>query len=61
LDKFLQCDITDRKKLHQIIKKQKLDIVIHLAGVLEFHPDPERILHVNIQGTKHVFEARMLY
>jgi len=60
LDKFLQCDITDRKKLHQIIEEQKLDIVIHLAGVLEFHPDLERILHVNIQGTKHVFEARML-
>jgi nucleoside-diphosphate-sugar epimerase len=57
-DKFFHCDITDRIKLHQIIAEQKIDIIIHLAAVLEKDPDPEKILHVNIEGTKNVFEAR---
>jgi nucleoside-diphosphate-sugar epimerase len=58
LDKFFQCDITDRNKLHEIIQEQKIDIIIHLAAVLETHPDLEKISRVNIEGTKNVFEAR---
>ena len=58
LDRFFQCDITDRMKLHKLIEEQKIDIIIHLAAVLESHPDLEKILHVNIDGTKNVFEAR---
>lgn len=58
LDRFFQCDITDRMKLHKIIEEQNIDIIIHLAAVLEDHPDHEKILHVNIDGTKNVFEAR---
>jgi nucleoside-diphosphate-sugar epimerase len=57
-DKFFQCDVTDRIKLHQIIEEQKIDIIIHLAAVLENDPDHQKILHVNIEGTKNVFEAR---
>ncbi|CAF3516906.1 unnamed protein product [Rotaria sp. Silwood1] len=57
LDKFFQCDITDRIKLHEIIKEQKIEIIIHLAALLENHPDIEKISHVNIDGTKNVFEA----
>ncbi len=33
-------------------------IIIHLAAVLEKHPDLDTISRVNIQGTKNVFEAR---
>ncbi len=58
LDKFFQCDITDRIKLFQIIEEQQIEIIIHLAAVLENHPDPDTISRVNIQGTKNVFEAR---
>jgi nucleoside-diphosphate-sugar epimerase len=58
LDKFFQCDITDRMKLFQIIEQQQIQIIIHLAAVLESHPNLDKISHVNIQGTKNVFEAR---
>ncbi|CAF1135007.1 unnamed protein product [Rotaria sordida] len=57
LNKFFQCDITDREKLHQIIKEQNIKIIIHLAALLETHPDIEQISYVNIEGTKNVFEA----
>ena len=59
VDKFFQCDIMDRTKLHQIIEQLKVDIIIHLAAVLEKDPDLEKITRVNIQGTKNVFEARV--
>jgi nucleoside-diphosphate-sugar epimerase len=58
LDKFFQCDITDRTKLYQIIQEQQIDIIIHLAALLESHPDIEEISRINIEGTKNVFEAR---
>lgn len=57
-EKFFQCDITDRDKLHQFIANEHIEIIIHLAAVLETHPDLDYIYHVNIQGTKNVFEAR---
>jgi len=57
-DKFFQCDVTDRIKLHQIIAEQKIDVIIHLAAVLEDDPDHQKILRVNVEGTKNVFEAR---
>lgn len=59
-DKFFQCDITDRMKLHKIIEEQKIDIIIHLAALLEYHPDLENLSYVNINGTKNVFEARTI-
>ncbi len=57
-DKFFECEITDRIKLHQIIQEQKIDTVIHLAAILEKDPDYQKILHVNVEGTKNVFQAR---
>ena len=60
-EKFFECDITHREKLHQFIEEQKIEIIIHLAAVLETHPDLDYIYYVNIQGTKNVFEARMSF
>jgi nucleoside-diphosphate-sugar epimerase len=60
-DRFFQCDITDRTKLHHFIEEQKIEIIIHLAAVLENHPDIEKISRVNIDGAKNVFEARQFY
>jgi nucleoside-diphosphate-sugar epimerase len=57
-DKFFECDITDRKKLFEIIQQQKIDIIIHLAAILEFHPDIDKMTNVNINGAKNIFEAR---
>lgn len=59
-EKFFQCDVTDRTKLHQIVKDQNIEIIIHLAAVLENHSDIERISCVNIEGTRNVFEACLL-
>ena len=57
-ERFLQCDITDRIEVHRMIEEQRIQIIIHLAAVLESHPDLHRISYVNIQGTKNIFEAR---
>ncbi len=58
LEKFFECDITDRKKLFEIIQQQKIDIIIHLAAILEFHPDIDKMTNVNINGAKNIFESR---
>lgn len=58
LDKFFQCDIMDKNKLYRIIQEQKINIIIHLAAVLENHPDLDKISRVNIEGTKNIFDAR---
>jgi len=60
VDKFFECDITDRTRLHQIIKEQRIQNIIHLAAVLESHPNLETISRVNIEGARNVFEARKL-
>ena len=57
-DRFVQCDVTDREKLHRIIDELKIDIIIHLAVALPLETDPDTILRVNIEGTRNVFEAR---
>ena len=57
-DRFFRCDVTDKGRLHQIIKKQTIQIIIHLTAVLDTDPYAEKVSHVNIQGTKNVFEAR---
>ncbi|UJR29870.1 hypothetical protein I4U23_017418 [Adineta vaga] len=57
IEKFIQCDITDRTKLYGIINELKIDIIIHLAAVLESCPDIEKISYVNIEGTRNIFEA----
>jgi nucleoside-diphosphate-sugar epimerase len=60
VEKFFECDITDRTRLHQIIKEQKIDNIIHLAAALETHPNLQTISRINIEGARNVFEAREL-
>lgn len=59
LDRFFQCDVTDRSRLHGILREQNVRVVIHLAAVLESDTDPEKIRYVNLQGTKNILEARL--
>ncbi|CAF2041275.1 unnamed protein product [Rotaria magnacalcarata] len=59
-DKFFQCDVTDRTKLHQIIQEQKIEIIIHLAALLANYADIDKISHVNIDEPKNIFEARTM-
>ena len=46
----MQCDVTDRQALHQILANLRIDIVVHLATLLETTADTERRLRVNING-----------
>ena len=61
LDRFFECDVTDRSRLHEILREQNVRVVIHLAAVLESDTDPEKIRYVNVQGTKNVLEARLSF
>lgn len=59
-DRFVRCDITDGAQLNAIVLAHRIDTIIHLAAVLETDPQPEKILRVNVQGTKNVLHARAL-
>ena len=61
LDPFYQCDITDRDRLYQIIAKENVQTIIHLAAALETEHDLDKIRYVNIIGTRHIFEAREFF
>jgi UDP-glucose 4-epimerase len=55
--KFLECDITNKKKLLQITKNQ--DCIIHLAamlGVKNTEKNIEKCWKINAQGTENVTE-----
>src|SRR5689334_9573515 len=56
--RFFQCDITDRIKVHRIVEEQQIEMIVHLAAVLEDDPDIDKITRVNIEGTRNAFEAR---
>ncbi|CAF1422076.1 unnamed protein product [Adineta ricciae] len=56
-DRFVQCDVTDREKLHRLLDELKIDIVIHLAVSSPFETDVDKLLRVNVEGTRNVFEA----
>ena len=58
---FFKIDITsDHKKLHIILKKNKIDCIIHLAaflGVRKTEQNPLKVLKVNYLGTKNLLTA----
>jgi nucleoside-diphosphate-sugar epimerase len=54
-EKFYICDITDEKQLSQIIKDNRINIIIHLAAVLETETI-ETINNINCRGTKIIFD-----
>ena len=59
-DRFVQCNVTDREKLHRILGELKIDIVIHLAASSPFESNVSNLLQVNVEGTRNVFKARKL-
>ncbi|CAF1391887.1 unnamed protein product [Rotaria sp. Silwood1] len=54
-EKFYICDITDRDKLLHIIVDNQINIIIHLAAVLEMETVDE-INRVNCDGTRILFD-----
>lgn len=56
---FFECDITDKQKLFEIVQRLNINIIIHLAAILEDHPDKDRLYRINVQGTKNIFETNV--
>ncbi len=57
---FVELDIINRKELPILFKREKFDIVIHLAaqpGVLYSIKDPEPYIDTNLVGTANLLEA----
>lgn len=57
-DKFFICDITDEEKLLNIIHDNQINIIIHLAALLE-NETVEKINDINCRGTKILFDIAL--
>ena len=58
--KFFKTNILNKKKLKNIIIKNNIDSIIHLAAVLsvgESEKNPKKYNRINVQGTKKLLEA----
>ena len=57
-------DIRDSKKLNQVIKKTKPQIIFHLAAqplVIKSYQDPYNTFDINIRGTLNILETSKKY
>ncbi|CAF3848377.1 unnamed protein product [Rotaria sordida] len=54
-EKFFICDILDKDELSRIIRDNKIQIIIHLAAVLEMET-VEQIERINCNGTRIIFD-----
>jgi len=58
--KFYKLDILNIKKINQIIVRNKIDSIIHLAAALsvgESEKNPKKYYRINIKGTKKLLKA----
>lgn len=56
---FVKGDVTDRDGVREVVARQPLDAVIHLAGIVTMgcERDPELCMRVNLGGTTNLLEA----
>ncbi|BDV03629.1 MAG: UDP-glucose 4-epimerase GalE [Candidatus Hepatoplasma scabrum] len=57
--KFIKCDILNQIKLEKIFKKEKIDLIIHEAGLTKVKESEEKIIEyfdVNIVGTINILK-----
>jgi nucleoside-diphosphate-sugar epimerase len=54
-EKFFICNITDQEKLSNVIQNNKINIIIHLAALLET-ATVEQINDINCRGTNILFD-----
>ncbi|CAF1274776.1 unnamed protein product [Rotaria sordida] len=59
-EKFYICDITDKNQLSRIIEDNQINIIIHLAAVLETDT-VENINYVNCDGTSILFDVATMH
>lgn len=56
-------DVTDRKRLQEIVEQYQVDTIYHLASLLSAtgEQNPELCWNVNVNGLKHVLEVAKSY
>ena len=57
---ILKCDISDRKRVNDVVSEVKPDRVFHLAAqslILPSWQDPEKTIETNILGTLHLLDS----
>jgi len=54
-EKFYACDIIDKHQRSSIIQDNQIDIIIHLAAILEIEA-VEKINHINCYDTNILFD-----
>ena len=62
--KFYKCDISNKKKISKILKKNKFDIVMHFAGLIRVDESvlkPKKYLKFNYEKTKVFLNLCMKY
>lgn len=58
--KFIRCDVRNYKRIYEIVKKNKIDYIFHLAAqaiVEDALRNPRKALETNIMGTVNICEA----
>ncbi|BDV03100.1 UDP-glucose 4-epimerase GalE [Candidatus Hepatoplasma crinochetorum] len=62
--KFIKCDILNKNKLNNVFKKEKIDLIIHTAGLIKVQESEEKPIeyfNVNISGTINILEMMQRY
>lgn len=56
-------DVTDGKRLHELIERHRIDTVYHLASLLSAkgEQNPEQCWNININGLRTVLDAAKMY
>lgn len=56
---ILNIDITDKKRVSDFFKKNKIDYVVHAGAALPIQHSRKKIFEVNVSGTKNILEASL--
>ena len=61
--RFYKTTVTDRNSIEQIISKEKIDVIFHLAAILSTggEKEPEKAHIVNVNGTSTLLEIANTY
>jgi UDP-glucose 4-epimerase len=54
---YEQCDVTRADGLAALFERHRIDVVVHLAAIVNPGRDVEREYRVDVEGTQHVLEA----
>jgi UDP-glucose 4-epimerase len=54
---FEQLDVTDKTRVREVMEREKPDVLVHLAFLLNPIHDQDRMYEVDVGGTQNVLEA----